>query len=232
MATGTNTPGGTPAGGAPAGGKRVRVYPAGPGAGNDAMSAVLAQNWWALAIRGVAAILFGVIAIAVPGAFLITLALFFAAYLLVDGVFGIVAAVRAAQRDERWGLLLAEGVLNIVMGAVAFLFPVSAVLAFVLVTAFWSLLTGGLMLAAAWKLNPEHGRWWMVLSGVVSILFGIALAIAPLIGAVVLTWWFGGYAIAFGALLLVLAFKLRNRKGEGTGTGTTGTTGTALPQGT
>jgi uncharacterized membrane protein HdeD (DUF308 family) len=137
-------------------------------------------------------------------------------HLLVDGVFGIVAAVRAARADQRWGMLLFEGLLDIVMGAVAFLFPVSAVLAFVLVTAAWALITGALMTGSAFKLTREHGRWWMLLSGIVSILFGIALVISPLIGAVVLTWWLGGYAIAFGVLLLVLAFRLRSRRAGGT----------------
>jgi uncharacterized membrane protein HdeD (DUF308 family) len=188
-----------------------------PGPGDPAMSAVLAQNWWAVALRGVAAILFGLLALFAPGAVLITLALFFAAYLLVDGVLGIVAAIRAAQKHQRWGLLLAEGVLDILVGIVAFLFPVSAVVAFVLVTAAWALVTGGLMIAAAFKLGAEYGRGWMILSGVVSILFGLALLFAPLLGAVVLTWWFAGYAIAFGALLLVLAFKLRGRKALGAG---------------
>lgn len=179
--------------------------------GDEAMSRLLAENWWALAIRGVAAILLGLIAIFVPGAAMLSLALFFAAYLLVDGVFGIISAVRAARADQRWGLLLAEGVLDIIVGIIAFLFPVSAVFAFVIVTAAWALITGVLMLISAYKLTREHGRWWMVLSGVVSILFGIALLIAPLIGAVVLTWWLGGYAIAFGVFMLILAFRLRSR---------------------
>jgi uncharacterized membrane protein HdeD (DUF308 family) len=188
------------------------------------MSALLARNWWALALRGVAAILFGVIALLAPVAAMLSLALFFAAYLLVDGIFGIVAAARAAQADQRWGMLLAEGLLNIVMGLIAFLFPVGAVLGFVLVTAAWSLLTGGFMLASAYKLTKAHGRWWMVLSGVVSILFGIALVIAPVIGAVVLTWWLGGYAIAFGVFMLILAFRLRGQHGRpGSMTTTAGT---------
>jgi uncharacterized membrane protein HdeD (DUF308 family) len=178
------------------------------------LSAVLARNWWAMALRGIAAILFGLIALVAPGAVLISLAIFFAAYLLVDGIFGIVSAIRAAQKHERWGLLLAEGVLNIVVGIIAFLFPVGAVLTFVLMTAAWALMTGGLMVGAAFKLGRAHGRGWMVLSGAVSILFGLALVMAPIIGAVVLTWWFGGYAIAFGALLLILAFKLRKQHQE------------------
>lgn len=186
----------------------------GPGlGGNDkaeGMRQTLARNWWMVALRGVFAIIFGLIAIFLPGPTLLSLAIIFAAYLLVDGVFGIVAAVRAARADQRWGWLAAEGALSIVMGIVSFLFPVGAVLAFVLVTAAWSLVSGGMLLAAAWRLAA--GRWWMVLSGVISILFGLALAIAPLIGALVLTWWLGAYAIAFGIALLVLSFRLRGRR--------------------
>ena len=191
-----------------------------------AMSAILAQNWWAIALRGVFAIIFGLIALFVPGATLLSLALLFAAYLIVDGIFGCIAAVKAASQHERWGLLLAEGLLNILVGVVAALFPAGAVLAFVLLIAAWSLVTGVLMIVAAFRLNPAYGRGWLIFSGIVSVLFGIALVVSPLIGAVVLTWWLGAYAIAFGIALLVLAFKLRGHKGD-----LTHPTGTAMPRG-
>jgi uncharacterized membrane protein HdeD (DUF308 family) len=193
---------------------------------DTAMSALLARNWWAIALRGVLAIIFGLIALFVPGATLLSLALFFGAYLIVDGIFGCVAAIRAASRHERWGLLLAEGLLDILVGIAAVLFPVGAVLAFVLLTAAWSLVTGALMVAAAFRLNPEYGRGWLIFSGIVSVLFGIALVVAPLIGAVVLTWWLGAYAIAFGIALLVVAFKLRGHKDD-----VVHPTGTAMPHG-
>jgi uncharacterized membrane protein HdeD (DUF308 family) len=181
----------------------------------EEMSRALAQNWWAFVLRGILAILFGLLALFTPGAVMLTLAIFFAAYLLVDGVFEIVGAVRAARAEQRWGLLLAEGVLSIVMGIIAFLFPVGAVLGFVLVTAAWSLVTGALEIAAAIRLTKRHGRGWLAFSGIVSVLFGVALVIAPLIGAVVLTWWLGIYAIAFGVALLVLGFKLRKEQDRG-----------------
>ena len=177
---------------------------------ND-MNALLAQNWWAIALRGIVAILFGLVALLLPGAVMLSLALLFAAYLVVDAAFGMVAAVRAARSHERWGLLLVEALLNLAMGVIAAVFPVAAVLAFVLVTAAWALLTGGLMLAAAFRLHISHGRWWLALGGIVSIAWGILLVIAPLIGAVVLTWWLGGYAIVFGILLLAAAFHLRSQ---------------------
>jgi uncharacterized membrane protein HdeD (DUF308 family) len=177
-----------------------------------AMSALLAQNWWALALRGVFAVIFALIAFLSPGATLLSLALFFSAYMLVDGVFGIVSGVRAASNHQRWGLLVLEGILNILVGVIAFMMPGLTVLFFVTLMAVWSLITGVLMIVAAFKLNPAYGRGWLIFSGIVSVLFGVALLVAPLVGAVVLTWWLGAYALAFGVSLLVLAFKLKGRR--------------------
>jgi len=184
------------------------------GGTDEAMSAVLAQNWWVLALRGVLGILFGLIAFVYPGATMLSLVLVFAAYALVDGIFAIVSAVRAARKHERWGLLVAEGMANILTGIIAFVWPGITVVAFVLLMAAWALVSGTLMLAAAFRLRNDHGRWWLAFGGVVSILYGLLLVIAPLIGALVLTWWLGAYAIIFGAALLVLAFQLRARKDD------------------
>jgi len=181
---------------------------------SDPMSALLARNWWAIALRGVAAIVFGLIALFVPGAVLLTLALLLAAYLLVDGVLGIIAAVRAASHHERWGLLLFEGLVNIVVGVIAAVFPAAAVLGFVLLIAAWALITGVLMLIAAFRLHVSHGRWWLLFAGLVSVIWGVLLLLAPLIGAVVLTWWLGAYAIIFGISLLVVGFRLRGQHGS------------------
>jgi uncharacterized membrane protein HdeD (DUF308 family) len=179
---------------------------------NEAMCALLAQNWWALGLRGVFAILFGLVALFLTGPTILSLVLFFSAYMLVDGVFGIVAAVRAARQGERWVLLVLEGVLNIAVGILALVMPGLTVIAFVLLLAAWSLVSGGLMIGAAFRLRKDHGRWWLAVAGIVSVIFGVLLAIAPLIGAIVLTWWLGAYALAFGVALLVLAFRLRARK--------------------
>src|SRR5689334_18801326 len=122
------------------------------------MCAVLAKNWWALALRGVLGILFGLIALVMPIAAMLSLALVFGVYLLIDGIFGIVSAVRAAQRHERWGLLLGEGVLDLIMGVIALVVPASAVFAFVIITAAWAIVTGVLMVAAAFRLGRGHGR--------------------------------------------------------------------------
>jgi uncharacterized membrane protein HdeD (DUF308 family) len=179
----------------------------------DAMSAALARNWWTVVLRGAVGIIFGLVALLVPTAVMLSLALLFAAYLLADGVFAIAAAVRAARGHERWGLLLTEGVLDLAMGALAAIFPAGAVLGFVLVTAAWALLTGGLMFGAAFQLSASHGRVWLALGGLVSLIWGVLLMIAPFVGALVLTWWLGGYAIIFGIVLLALGFRLRSHRG-------------------
>jgi uncharacterized membrane protein HdeD (DUF308 family) len=178
---------------------------------SEILRAVLVQNWWAVAIRGVLGIAVGVIAFVMPGPTMLALVLLFAAYMLVDGIFAIIAAIRAGRQHERWGLLVLEGLADIVAGAIAVLWPGITVLAFVLLVAAWAIVSGGLVLAATFRLDIDHGRWWLVLGGVASIVYGVLLIVAPLIGALVLTWWFGAYALVFGFALLILSFRLKAR---------------------
>jgi uncharacterized membrane protein HdeD (DUF308 family) len=178
------------------------------------MSAVLAQNWWAIGLRGLCAIIFGIIAFVAPGATILSLVFVFAAYMLVDGIFAILAGVRAARQHERWGLLVLEGIANIALAAIVSLWPGLTVLAFVLWIAAWSIISGALMLGASFRLKGDHGRGWLAFGGIVSIIYGILLAIAPLIGAIVLTWWLGAYALVFGAALIALSFQLRSRRND------------------
>jgi uncharacterized membrane protein HdeD (DUF308 family) len=175
------------------------------------MFSTLAKNWWAFAIRGLLGILFGLIAFVWPGVTMLSLVIVFAAYAVTDGVFAIIAAVRAATHRERWTFFLLEGIVGIIAGVLAFLWPGLTVIVFVTLVAFWALLSGGLMLAAAFRLDAHHGRWWFALGGVASIVYGALLLIAPRIGALVLTWWIGAYALVFGAAMLVGAFRLRAR---------------------
>lgn len=179
--------------------------------GYELLIAVLAKNWWAVGIRGVLAILFGLIALFLPGVTMLSLVLVFAAYAFLDGVLAIVSAVRAAREQERWGYLVLEGIVDIGAAAVAVLWPGITVLAFVFVIAFWAILTGVLELMAAFRLEFIDGRGWLVFGGIASIVYGALLIVAPMIGAVVLTWWLGAYALVFGVSLVVLAFKLHAR---------------------
>jgi uncharacterized membrane protein HdeD (DUF308 family) len=179
---------------------------------SHAMSARLAQNWWAIALRGAFAILFGLIAVFMPGLTLASLVLLFGAYMVVDGIFSIVAGIRAAARHERWGMLLFEGIVDLIAGAIAFLWPLVTVLAFIILMAVWAIAHGVLLLWACFRLHPAHGRWLMGFGGVASIIWGLLLFLFPIAGAVVLTLWMGAYALVFGVTLLVLAFRLRSRR--------------------
>jgi uncharacterized membrane protein HdeD (DUF308 family) len=182
-------------------------------AGSTSASESLAQNWWLFLLRGILGILFGVVALIFPGPTMLSLVLLFSAYTFVDGVAGIISAVRAIRRkEERWGWLIFEGLLNIAVAILAFLWPGMTVLAFVLLVAAWAIVSGALMTAAAFRLNVSHGRWWLVLGGLLSLAYGALLVATPLIGAIVLTWWMGAYAIAFGVALVILSFKLRSRQ--------------------
>jgi len=175
----------------------------------------LVPNWWLFTLRGALGIIFGCIALIFPGPTILSLVIFFSAYMLVDGVFAIVSAVRAIRRkQDRWGLLIFQGLLNIAVGVAAFLWPGLTVVVFVWLIAAWAIVSGALMTAAGFRLNNDHGRWWLVLGGLLSFAYGVLLIITPLIGAIVLTWWLGAYALIFGVALVVFSFKLRSRQDE------------------
>jgi uncharacterized membrane protein HdeD (DUF308 family) len=180
----------------------------------DALSEVLADNWWAVGLRGILGILFGLICLFTPGVAVAVFVIMFAAYMLVDGAFAIVAGIKAARNGERWGLLILEGIVDIAAGLVAVAWPGITLVALIWLIAIWAIVSGALMLWAAFTLNADHGRWWLALGGIASLIFGILLVLQPLIGAIVLTLWIGAYAFVFGIFLLVLAFQLRMRKQE------------------
>jgi len=185
-----------------------------PPPGLNTMGRSLVRNWWLIALRGLIGVLFGLVALLFPGATILSLVLLFSAYMLVDGLFSLYAAGRAMVRHERWGMLLLQSLASLATGVIAFLWPGITIIAFVVLIAAWAIVSGCLMLAAASHLAQDHGRWWLALGGVASLIYGILMIVAPLIGAVVLTWWLGAYALVFGVALIVLSFRLRARKGD------------------
>jgi uncharacterized membrane protein HdeD (DUF308 family) len=171
---------------------------------------MLTRNWWVLALRGVFAIIFGVLAILWPGITLLALIMLFGAYALVDGIFAVIAGIASYGRNERWWAVLLEGIAGIILGVLTFLWPGITALVLVYFIAAWALITGVFEIAAAiWLRKEIEGEWMMVLSGIVSIIFGLFLLVAPGAGALGLTVVIGVYAIVFGILRLMLASRLR-----------------------
>jgi uncharacterized membrane protein HdeD (DUF308 family) len=174
------------------------------------MIARIAQYWWLLALRGVLGILFGIVALVWPGITLIVLVAFFGAYMLVDGIVALAAAVRFRHERERWMPLLLEGILGIAIGAFTFFYPQITALAWVYVIAFWAIVTGVFEIIAAVRLRSViQGEFFLGLTGVLSILLGLAMAVFPGAGLLAWVWLIGIYAIIFGVLLIALAFRVR-----------------------
>ncbi|PWC57385.1 hypothetical protein TSH7_25950 [Azospirillum sp. TSH7] len=174
------------------------------------MNRALARNWWALALRGAAAILLGVLALLMPGVTVATLALTFAAYLLLDGVFAILAGIRASRHHERSLPFILEGVVSLIAGIVAALWPAASLFALVFLIAAWSVITGFAEVMGAWRMDRTHGKWAWGVAGVLSILFGLGMWVLPALGLLALAWGVAAYLIAFGVLALVTAFRLRH----------------------
>jgi uncharacterized membrane protein HdeD (DUF308 family) len=169
-------------------------------------------HWWALALRGVVAILFGLAALLRPGIALEALILLFGAYVLVDGVFSIVGVFGGARGGAPRWLLLLEGVAGIVAGLIAFVFPVLTAFTLYLLIIAWALVTGVAEISTAIRLRREiEGEWAMILSGAISILFAVVLLVSGTIGIFTLVWVIGVYAVVFGILLLITAFQVRGR---------------------
>jgi uncharacterized membrane protein HdeD (DUF308 family) len=169
------------------------------------MVRLMAQHWWAVLLRGICAILFGLMAFAWPGLTIAVLVLFWGAYALVDGVFAVVAGVRS-----KWGSVILLGVLGIVVGAVTFLWPAITAIALLYVIAFWAFLAGVLQIVAAVRLRHEiQGEWLWILSGVAMVILGGFLIARPGAGAVSVIWMIASFAIVWGILLVALSFRLK-----------------------
>jgi uncharacterized membrane protein HdeD (DUF308 family) len=169
----------------------------------------LAKNWWLLLLRGIAAIIFGLLAFAWPGLTLLTLILFYGAFALVDGVLAIIAAIASGAPAPRWWLAIV-GLLGIAAGLLTFLMPGLTALVLLFFIAGWAIATGVFQIIGAIKLRKEiDNEWLLILGGIISVLFGVSMMLAPGAGALALVWVIGAYSIVMGALFVALAFRLR-----------------------
>jgi len=173
----------------------------------------VADRWWVIALRGVVAIIFGILAFLWPGLVFRTLLTLFGAFALVDGVLSVVAGLSNVRTDERWWAEVIEGVLGIAFGLLVFFWPGLTEVALLWVIAAWAIVTGVTEIVGAIQLRRViANEWLLILGGIASILFGILLIAFPGAGILGLTWMIGSYAILFGVLFLFLAFRLRGMR--------------------
>jgi uncharacterized membrane protein HdeD (DUF308 family) len=171
----------------------------------------LKRGWWLLVLRGVCAILFGVLAFTYPGPTGQALVVLFGAYALVNGVFTIGISARAPKGIPGTGTLLVLGLMGVAVGLLTFFYPGVTALSLLWVIAFWAIFTGILEIWVAIALRKEvSNEWMLILSGILSVVFGVAVVAMPSAGALSIIWLIGSYAILFGVMLLAVAFKLRS----------------------
>ena len=178
---------------------------------DNEMWGTLGRNWGWIVVRGVAAVIFGVLALLLPGITLAALVLVWGAYALADGVLALIAASRIRDRGKPFWALLIVGILGIGAGILTFIWPAMTALVLLAFIAAWSLAMGVFQIIAAIRLRKtiEH-EWLLGLSGLLSVIFGLLMLISPGAGALAVLWVIGAYAIVFGVLLIALGLKLRS----------------------
>ena len=175
------------------------------------MFETLFKYWWQPVVRGIVAIVFGVLAFAMPLVTLATLVLFIGAYLFVNGIFLAISAIGSRKEKEDWWLFLIEGLMSIGVGVVTYLVPGITAFALVIYIAAWALATGVLEIVAAIRLRKVmRHEVLLALAGVASIVFAVLLMWNPAVGALSLLWLIGAYAIVFGALLTILGIEVHH----------------------
>jgi uncharacterized membrane protein HdeD (DUF308 family) len=179
---------------------------------NDTMWSDLGRNWGWIVVRGIAAMIFGVLALVLPGITLAALVLLWGAYALADGIIALIAAFRIRDRGKPFWALLVVGILGIAAGILTFIWPGMTALVLLAFIAAWSLVMGIFQIIAAVRLRKSiENEWLLGLSGLLSIIFGVLMLINPGAGALAVIWVIGAYAVLFGVLLIALGIKLRSR---------------------
>ena len=172
---------------------------------------ILSRYWWMTAVRGAAWILFGLAVLTWPGLSLLILTFMFGAFVLIDGVSATATALGGRRENEAWWVLLLVGLCGIAIGVMTFFTPGLTALALLLYIAAWAIATGILQTVTAIRLRREiEGEFWLALSGVLSVLFGVLILARPGAGAMSVVWLIGLYAMVFGVTLVVLAFRVRS----------------------
>ncbi|SRR5579871_115627 len=173
----------------------------------------LARNWWLVLLRGIAGIVFGVLALVWPGITLLTLVLLYGAYALVDGIVALAAAFTGSARPVPTWWLILVGLLGLAAGVVTFAWPGITALVLILLIGIWAIAHGVFEIIGAIRLRHEiDNEWMLILAGALSVVFGVLVVAMPGAGALGLIWAIGAYAIVFGALLVGLSLRLRSHR--------------------
>jgi uncharacterized membrane protein HdeD (DUF308 family) len=172
----------------------------------------LAKNWWMMLLRGICAILFGLLAFSWPGLTLWVLIVLYGAYVLTDGLLALMAACSGDKVASRWWLALI-GILGLAAGCLIFFYPAVTAILLLVFIATWSIVHGLFEIAGAIQLRKEiDHEWLLILGGILSVLFGVLVLVNPGAGALTIVWAIGAYAIAFGILLVGFSMRLRKHR--------------------
>jgi uncharacterized membrane protein HdeD (DUF308 family) len=173
------------------------------------MLQALARNWWVLLIRGIAAILFGILAFTWPGITLAVLVILYGIYALIDGASAIGLGMASFRRDRSWWEMVSLGILGVAAGIITFMWPGITTIALLVIIAVYAIVRGVLEIVAAIRLRKviPH-EWLLALAGVLSIIFGVIMLARPLIGALAIVWLIGFWAILFGVTAVALSLRL------------------------
>lgn len=179
------------------------------------MLSTIMQRWWILLLRGISATVFGVLAIVWPGITLLTLVIIYGAVALIDGIAGIALGVRGGVDGRTWWGMILLGLLGVIAGAVTFVWPGLTAAVLLVIIALWAIVRGVLEIIGAITLRKIiQGEWLLILSGVLSIGFGVLLLLQPAAGALAVMWLIGIYMIAFGITTIALSLRLRRLRGS------------------
>jgi uncharacterized membrane protein HdeD (DUF308 family) len=178
------------------------------------MSGLFARNWWVLLLRGIVAILFGLLAFTRPLVTVATLVLVFGIYAIVDGVFSLMAATTGWRGENRW-LPLLEGLIGLVAGMVTLRAPAITAVTLMFFIATWALATGILRILEAIRLRKEiSGEFWLAMSGLASVIFALLVMLNPAAGALAMSWVIGWWAVFMGLMLVALSFRVHHLPGS------------------
>lgn len=181
-------------------------------AANPDLDVFLPHRWWGLILRGLAGIVFGVIAFLQPAAALMALIIVFGVFSVVDGLFALLTSIGRARRGRRWGWLAVDGVMSIILGVILLALPGISVMVFLFILAIKAGITGFMLIFASIKADGMPGQGWMIFGGLVNLAFSLALFLAPVAGLIVLTWWIAAWALVFGVILVILGFRVRSAR--------------------